>query len=135
MLSRWTVQSAVIDENPGTRLRLDDDVGVSQGLCDLFLFADHIGVCFHQVIEPLVRYADRFPGIVSPELRQNQSSSVLVSPSGKPSSRAFNNRRMILPERVFGSDAMNSISRGATPAPSFLRQNCSSSRRSFSVGS
>ncbi len=49
------------------------------------------------------------------------SSSVLVSPSGSPSSRAFSSRRMILPERVFGSTSMKSISRGATPAPSLSR--------------
>ncbi len=37
---------------------------------------------------------------------------------------------MILPERVFGSVARKSISRGATPGPSFSRAKPISSRRS-----
>ena len=48
-------------------------------------------------------------------------SSVEISPSGRPSSRAFRSRRMILPDRVFGSVFRNTISRGATAGPSFLR--------------
>ena len=44
-------------------------------------------------------------------------SSVEVSPSGKPSSRALSSRRMILPLRVCGSALANSISFGATAAP------------------
>ena len=35
-------------------------------------------------------------------LAGQSSSRVLVSPSGRPSSRALSRRRMILPERVFG---------------------------------
>src|SRR5579859_3739387 len=56
-------------------------------------------------------------------------SRVDRSPSGKPSSRAFSRRRMILPLRVRGRPARKSISLGATTAPSRLRA-CPSSSRS-----
>ena len=58
------------------------------------------------------------------------SSSVDVSPSGSPSSRALSSRRMILPLRVFGRLRRNSISFGATAAPSRVRAKPSSSRLS-----
>ncbi len=62
------------------------------------------------------------------------ASSVEVSPSGSPSSRALSSRRMILPLRVRGSVGRNAISFGATAAPRRLRAWPSSSRRSSSVG-
>src|ERR1019366_7430192 len=61
-------------------------------------------------------------------------SSVDVSPSGRPSSRALRRRRMILPLRVLGNPGRKSISFGATAVPRRLRTNASSSRRSVSSG-
>ena len=49
--------------------------------------------------------------------RAHVASSVEVSPSGRPSSRARNTRRAILPERVYGNEVTKSISFGATAAP------------------
>src|SRR6266540_3814622 len=62
------------------------------------------------------------------------SSTVDVSPTGNPSSCALSNRRMIFPLRVRGSLSLNSISFGATTAPSLVRANASNSRRSSSTG-
>jgi len=45
------------------------------------------------------------------------SSSVLTSPSGNPCARAFNTRRMILPERVFGNLSTNFTSSGRAIGP------------------
>ncbi len=53
--------------------------------------------------------------------RHAAPSSVDRSPSGSPSSRARNRRRMILPLRVRGSCSAKAISRGAMAAPSFRR--------------
>src|ERR1035437_2072495 len=47
----------------------------------------------------------------------HEASSVEVSPSGRPSSRALSSRRMILPARFFGMLGRKSISFGATAAP------------------
>src|SRR6516164_3850272 len=62
-------------------------------------------------------------------------SSVEISPSGKPSSRALSNRRMILPLRVFGKFCRNAISFGATAGPRRWRACPSSSLRRLSLGS
>ena len=62
-------------------------------------------------------------------------SSVEMSPSGRPSSRALSSRRMIFPLRVLGRFGSNAISLGATTAPSRVRAKASSSRRSASLGS
>src|SRR3974390_3449299 len=62
-------------------------------------------------------------------------SSVEISPSGKPSSRALSNRRMILPLRVFGKFCRNAISFGDTAGPRRCRACPSSSLRSLSLGS
>src|SRR3989442_13937472 len=48
----------------------------------------------------------------------DQSSSVEMSPGFCPSSLAFNTRRMILPERVLGSEGTISISWGTAILPS-----------------
>src|SRR5512138_1351769 len=61
-------------------------------------------------------------------------SSVEVSPSGRPSSRALSRRRMILPLRVRGSVPEKAISLGATAAPSRLRAWPRISLFSFSSG-
>src|SRR3989338_7047913 len=50
-----------------------------------------------------------------------KASSVDVSPSGSPSSRAFSRRRMILLLRVLGRLSAMAMMRGATAAPSRLR--------------
>jgi hypothetical protein len=63
------------------------------------------------------------------------SSSIDVSPASSPSSRALIRRRMIFPERVFGSAVLDSIRRGAMAVPSRLRAKPISSRRSASLGS
>src|SRR6266542_1051892 len=62
-----------------------------------------------------------WPGTKRGEARGNvigQSSSVEISPGFWPSSLAFNTRRMILPERVLGSEGTISISRGTAILPS-----------------
>ena len=56
------------------------------------------------------------------------------SPSGNPSTRAFNRRRMILSLRVRGRPGEKSISFGATAAPRRFRAWPSRSRRSASEG-
>ncbi len=63
------------------------------------------------------------------------ASSVEVSPSGMPSSRALSSRRMILPLWVWGRCWSKAISRGATAAPSRRREKPSRSRRRSSLGS
>src|SRR5690606_3713162 len=68
-------------------------------------------------------------------LGRHVDSSVDVSPSGSPSSRALSRRRMILPLRVLGRFGTKSISLGATAAPRRLRAKPSSSRFSASPGS
>src|ERR1051325_11940279 len=75
-------------------------------------------------------------GVIEPDLVTHRSSlsSVDRSPSGKPSSRALSNRRMIFPLRVFGRFARKSISFGATAAPSFRRAWPWSSLRRSSEG-
>ena len=73
-------------------------------------------------------------GVTSLRLGRAFVSTVDVSPSGRPSSRAFSKRRMIFPLRVCGSASTNSISLGATAAPSRLRAWPSKSRRSVVVG-
>src|SRR3990172_5421747 len=60
-------------------------------------------------------------------------SSVEVSPSGNPSSRALSSLRMISPLRVRGSVATKSISLGATAAPRRLRAKPSSCMRNSSL--
>src|SRR5450759_4941540 len=59
-------------------------------------------------------------------------SSVEISPSGRPISRALSRRRMILPLRVLGRPGKKAISFGATAVPRRLRTKASSSRRSAS---
>src|SRR5512134_3801897 len=59
-------------------------------------------------------------------------SSVEISPSGKPISRAFNNRLMIFPLLVCGNAVANSISLGATTAPRRTRAKANNSRLSVS---
>src|SRR5450830_1966995 len=61
-------------------------------------------------------------------------SSVEVSPSGRPSSRALSRRRMILPLRVRGKVGRKAISFGATAAPRRLRACAMMSMRSASSG-
>src|ERR1039457_3028372 len=62
-------------------------------------------------------------------------SSVEMSPSGRPSSRALSSRRMILPLRVFGKFCRNAMSFGATAGPRRCRACPSNSLRSASLGS
>ena len=62
-------------------------------------------------------------------------SSVEMSPSGRPSSRALSSRRMILPLRVFGRFWRNAMSFGAIAGPRRWRAWPSSSLRSASLGS
>ena len=61
-------------------------------------------------------------------------SSVEISPSGRPSSRALSRRRMILPLRVFGRFWRNAMSFGATAGPRRYRAWPSNSLRSASRG-
>ena len=54
-------------------------------------------------------------------VRRHGLSSVEVSPSGSPSSRARSSRRRIFPLRVLGTPSRTSSSFGATAAPSRVR--------------
>jgi hypothetical protein len=78
-----------------------------------FADADHVSEQVQNMGPVEMRFVDH--GHVS------SVSNVEMSPSGRPSSRAFRRRRMILPERVLGRVLRNTISRGATAGPSFLR--------------
>ena len=59
------------------------------------------------------------------------SASVVVSPSGRSSATSRRSRRMILPERVFGSSGVNTMFAGIASLPIFVAT-CSRSSVSFS---
>ena len=73
--------------------------------------ADHLLEQIERVRARQMRLVDRCG-------HRSSLSSVEMSPSGRPSSRALSRRRMILPLRVFGKFCRKAMSLGATAGPS-----------------
>ena len=72
--------------------------------------ADHL-------LQQIQRMCPRQPRLVGGVRHRSSLSSVEISPSGRPSSRALSRRRMILPLRVFGRFWRKAMSLGATAGP------------------
>src|SRR6516164_1226589 len=76
--------------------------------------ADHL-------LQKIERVPPRQSRLVSNYGHRSSLSSVEMSPSGRPSSRALSSRRMILPLRVFGRFWRKAMSFGAIAGPSRVR--------------
>ena len=72
------------------------------------------------VLQQVERMGSGEPRLIDGRCHRSSLSSVEMSPSGRPSSRALSSRRMILPLRVLGRFSRKTISLGAIAGPSRL---------------